>query len=317
MNPASMLFGAGVALRNSLYDRQWLRAKRLARPVVSVGNISVGGSGKTPFIIALGRLLVEGGIKFDVLSRGYGRDSGAVRVVDPAGPPREYGDEPLLIARNLGVPVIVGADRHAAGLLAEQSFASALHLLDDGFQHRRLHRDFDIVMLPASDLQDTLLPFGRLREPLSSLRRADAVAAAPDTKVPEWIRSTWRLRREMLLDDARGFTRAVAFCGLARPHQFFEGLAALQKSGTDVAETAAFRDHHRYGEADVARLLSARKKAGADGFLTTEKDEINLGGLAARLQPLKVVKMRLTLEDARSALQQMLTVVQPRTGCRF
>ena len=151
MNPLSAIFGAGVAVRNALYDRRVFQVKKLARPVVSIGNISVGGSGKTPFVIALGELLAERGISFDVLSRGYGRTSTEIAVVDPNGSPAQFGDEPLLIARKLQAPVIVGADRYQAGLLAERTFSSKLHLLDDGFQHRRLHRDFDIVLLPSED----------------------------------------------------------------------------------------------------------------------------------------------------------------------
>ncbi len=158
MNPLSAMFGAGVAVRNRLYDRKFFAIRKLSRPVVSVGNISVGGSGKTPFVIALGGLLKESGILFDVLSRGYGRSSREVLVVDPDGEPERFGDEPLLIARKLQVPVIVGTDRYEAGRLAEEKFPSKLHLLDDGFQHRKLHRDFDIVLLQAEDLSAPLLP---------------------------------------------------------------------------------------------------------------------------------------------------------------
>ncbi|MGH9566073.1 MAG: tetraacyldisaccharide 4'-kinase, partial [Candidatus Angelobacter sp.] len=158
MNPLSVTFGATVALRNSFYDHGLFKVSKLSRPVLSVGNISVGGSGKTPFVIALGELLKQRGIAFDVLSRGYRRQSAELGVVDPLGSPQQFGDEPLLIARKLGIPVIVGADRYQAGLLAEEALSTRLHILDDGFQHRRLHRDFDIVMLPASDLKDTLLP---------------------------------------------------------------------------------------------------------------------------------------------------------------
>src|SRR6478752_6508476 len=175
MNPVSAIFGAGVAFRNALYDRGIFRVRKLARPVISVGNISVGGSGKTPFVIALGELLKQRGIAFDVLSRGYRRNSIEIAVVDPNGSPAQFGDEPLLIARKLQVPVIVGADRYRAGLLAEQKFSSKLHLLDDGFQHRRLHRDFDIVLLPTEDQAGSLLPTGRLREPITALKRAYAV----------------------------------------------------------------------------------------------------------------------------------------------
>ena len=122
MNPLSAIFGIGVAIRNALYDRRIFQVKKLARPVVSIGNISVGGSGKTPFVIALGQLLAERGIAFDVLSRGYGRSSTQTAVVDPNGSSAQFGDEPLLIARKLQAPVIVGADRYRAGLLAENKF---------------------------------------------------------------------------------------------------------------------------------------------------------------------------------------------------
>src|SRR5947209_17236591 len=144
MNPLSMLFVAGVAFRNVLYDRGVFKAHRLARPVISIGNISVGGSGKTPFVIALGELLKERGIRFNVLSRGYGRKTRGVLVVDPDGSTSDFGDEPRLIARKLAVPVIVGESRYQAGRVAEQKFQTQLHLLDAGFQHRSLARDFDV-----------------------------------------------------------------------------------------------------------------------------------------------------------------------------
>ena len=143
--------------------------------MVSVGNLSVGGSGKTPFVIALGELLQARGIPFDVLSRGYGRKTRGVLVVEPDGSAADFGDEPLLIARRLGVPVIVGESRYEAGRVAERKFQPQLHILDDGFQHRSLARDFDIVLMTERDFDDRLLPSGRLREPLSSLRRADAI----------------------------------------------------------------------------------------------------------------------------------------------
>jgi len=196
MNPLSGIFGAGVALRNALYDRGVLKVRKLTRPVVSVGNISVGGSGKTPFVIALGELLKERGIAFDVLSRGYGRGSSEIAVVDPQGSPQEFGDEPLLIARKLEIPVVVGADRYQAGLFAEKKFDAQVHLLDDAFQHRQLNRDFDVVVVPASDLEDTLLPVGRLREPISSLNRADVVVYDGDEAGPEY--SSMRDARDSL-----------------------------------------------------------------------------------------------------------------------
>src|SRR5260370_4681204 len=180
VNPLSTIFGAGVAVRNALYDQGVFKVRKLARPVVSVGNISVGGSGKTPFVIALGELLKQRGITFDVLSRAYGRTGTEVAIVDANGPPEHFGDEPLLIARKLQVPFIVAADRHEAGRMAESKITSQLHLLGDGFRNRRLHRDFDVVVLPDSDGENSLLPGGRLREPVSALRRgAELVLRVP------------------------------------------------------------------------------------------------------------------------------------------
>ena len=116
------VFGAGVRTRNALYDRRVLQVSRLQGPVVSVGNLSVGGSGKTPFVLLLGELLQSRGVKFDILSRGYGRRTRGVRQVDPGGSAQEFGDEPLLMARRLKVPVVVGEERYNAGLFAEKSF---------------------------------------------------------------------------------------------------------------------------------------------------------------------------------------------------
>jgi len=310
MNPFSAIFGAGVALRNALYDRRVLMVRELSRPVVSIGNLSVGGAGKTPFVIALGKLLKDRGIKFDVLSRGYGRRTADVAVVDPHGPALEFGDEPLLIARKLQVPVIVGADRYQAGLLAEERFASQLHLLDDGFQHRRLRRDFDMVIVRAEDVQDTLLPMGRLREPLSSCRRADAIVTLDQGGLP--AKTVWAGRRQITAPS--GDSKMIAFCGIARPGQFFE---LLREAGVKIADTAYFPDHHRYGGRDASRLLRLKSTAGADGFITTEKDLINLGSLQDRLQPLEVARLDIVLADPQSALSALFTTLESRCNCRF
>jgi tetraacyldisaccharide 4'-kinase len=312
MNPLSMLFGAGVGLRNALYDRGIFRTKRLVRPVISVGNISVGGSGKTPFVIALGQLLKQRGIAFDVLSRGYGRSSNEIAVVDPRGAPSQFGDEPLLIARTLQAPVIVGADRYKAGLLAEKKFDSRLHLLDDGFQHRRLHRDFDIVLLPEKDLHETLLPAGRLREPLSALQRSDAVVLFEPGQLPStWKGELFKARRIIALGQIGG--RAIAFCAVARPRQFFNG---VNTHGQQLAEKVAFPDHHRYNRSDIGRLLRLKQSTGADLFVTTEKDLINLGPLAAQLEPLRVAELRIELEAAEHTLNVILEATGRRTGCK-
>ena len=308
MNPLSALFGAGVALRNALYDRCIFEVKKLARPVVSIGNISVGGSGKTPFVIALGQLLAECGIAFDVLSRGYGRSSTEIAVVDPNGSPAQFGDEPLLIARKLQAPVIVGADRYQAGLLAEQKFFSKLHLLDDGFQHRGLHRDFDIVLLPAEDQAGSLLPTGRLREPIAALERADAVVLFDSQAPPIGAESIWRGRRVIELPDTAG--KAIAFSGIARPRQFIEG---LKSSTLEITGTMTFRDHPRYEQRDIDRLLDLKKQTRANCFITTEKDLINLGPLSSQLSPLLTANLRIELEFPNQALTELLKTIEQRS----
>jgi tetraacyldisaccharide 4'-kinase len=312
MNPLSLLYGAVTGARNLVYDTGLFTA-RLRAPVVSIGNISVGGTGKTPFIIYLGERLKQRGVSFDVLSRGYGRTSKGVRVVDPAGSPRDFGDEPLLIARKLGVPVIVGASRYHAGLVAEQRFGPQLHLLDDGFQHRQLHRDLDIVLFGEGDLEDKLLPAGRLREPVSALERADVVIAeSAETLSRDKTGARRRTCAPTLLKMDRtmtvGLERAgsyVAFCGVARPHGFFAG---LREAGVNVVGKCTFRDHHAYSEADVQELQRIRESSGAAGFFTTEKDEINLGDLASKLSPLLVAKLNLSMERPEELLEAVMRV---------
>lgn len=305
------MYGAAIRTRNRFYDRGFLRPRRLRGPVISVGNISVGGSGKTPFVILLGALLKQRAIKFDVLSRGYGRKTRGVMQVHPGGSSAEFGDEPLLIARQLEIPVILGEARYEAGILAEEKFGPQLHLLDDGFQHRRLARDFDIVLVTPEDARDRLLPAGRLREPLTSLHRADAVvlsSGADPANFPLQGKLVWRVRRGIV--PANIPPRPIVFCGIARPQNF---MIQLRKAGIEPAAEAVYRDHHAYSEADVRELLGLRDKSEAGGFVTTEKDAINLGGYFSSLQPLAVVPVKMELLDAANAVDTMLRIVHERT----
>jgi len=305
------MFGGGVRARNLLYDRGTLRTLRLTGATISIGNLSVGGSGKTPFVILLGELLKQRGIAFDVLSRGYGRRSRGVALVDPEGSARNFGDEPLLISRRLNVPVIVGEDRYAAGVLAERKFGPQFHLLDDGFQHRRLARDFDIVMLTPEDAHDKLLPAGRLREPMHALQRADAVVlpnAANASELPLDGKLVWRMRRGIRPRDVP--PDPVAFCGIARPQTFY---LPLRLTGVHVAAEATYRDHHSYTESDIRDLLALKNQSGAKGFITTEKDEINLGNLRSQLEPLAVVTVEMQLLGSDAALEVMLAKIAERT----
>ena len=287
MNPLSALFGAAVRARNEFYDRGTFQVHRLQGPVVSIGNISTGGAGKTPCLLLLGELLKQRSILYDVLSRGYRRETKGVALVDPAGTAQQFGDEPLLTARKLGVPVIVGEDRYAAGLYAEQNFGPQLHLLDDGFQHRRLARDFDIVMLTPTDMRDSLLPTGRLREPLSSLARADAVVLSGNLSpesIPEFVKRRWRVQRSIFAPQIKD--ACVAFCGIARPEAFF---SQLQQAGLNIVATQRFRDHHAYASSDIEKLVRLRERNRASAFVTTEKDAVNLGDHLRDLGTLHVV----------------------------
>jgi tetraacyldisaccharide 4'-kinase len=310
LNPLSAIYAGLVGARNTLYDRGVLRAHTLSGPVVSVGNLSAGGSGKTPFVLHLGELLKARGVKFDVLSRGYGRRSRGVLLVDPGGLANQFGDEPLLIARKLEMPVIVGEDRYAAGRFAESRFGTQLHLLDDGFQHRGLARDFDIVIVTPQDASDRLLPAGRLREKLNSLRRADAVvltSGASAESFPVEGKVVWRVRRGIVPRNVPA--RPVVFCGVARPQSF---VLQLRAANIEPAAEAFYRDHHSYDEKDIRELLALKQKSEAGGFVTTEKDAVNLGPYLCALEPISVVPVRMELADAANALDTMLRVMEER-----
>lgn len=314
MNPLTGLYGGLSAFRNALYDRRVLVSRRLQTPVISVGNLSAGGAGKTPFVIALGQLLQERGIKFDVLSRGYRRKTRGVLVVEPGGTAADFGDEPLLIARRLDVPVIVGESRYQAGRIAEQKFQHQLHILDDGFQHRSLARDFDIVLMTPDDFHDRLLPSGRLREPLSSLERADAIVVQGNLNVDHPAlkqKLVWRVERRILISEP--LAAPVVFCGIARPEQFF---AQVRAAGITPAAELSFGDHHAYQQDDVQRLQKLRTKLGSDGFLTTEKDAVNLGTLQGSFTPFRVAVLKLTVDRPADVLDTILARIaerQPRS----
>ncbi len=318
MNP----FGAVVKARNALYDRGMIPVDRLQWPVISIGNLSVGGSGKTPFTILLGEHLQARKLAFDILSRGYKRKSTGVRLVDTNGSAVEFGDEPLLMAEKLRVPVIVGEDRAAAGRFAEKTFADAglrpahgdtwFHLLDDGFQHRRLARTFDIVLVNPEDMNDRLLPLGRLREPLTALARADAIVI-PETmsaaKLEAFGKPIWRVQRRLDVDAAQVPERPLVFCGIAKPERFIDD---LRRAHIKPVAESTFPDHHAYTTSNIDHLLRLRDKHQAGGFVTTEKDAINLRPHRARLEPLVAVPLKMELADADAVIDSMLATIKTR-----
>ncbi len=306
--------------------------------MISVGSISAGGAGKTPFLIALAGLLREMGYAPDVLSRGYGRKSRAVLRVDAQGSGERFGDEPLLLAQVLGCPVFVAAERFTAGTLAELEVAGNgrnVHLLDDGFSHRRLARTIDIVLLTSADARDIPLPAGNLREPLTALRRADVIvlraseAAALRTVVervlqptperilkpstgPQHGKPVWTITRHLTLPAATP-ARPLVFSGIARPADFEE---ALRERCVQSAGMRIFRDHHRYRDADATLLVRKAADLRADGFVTTSKDAVKLSSAMLKtlgqLGPLAVADVRVDLHDRDRCARDLQALLESR-----
>jgi tetraacyldisaccharide 4'-kinase len=323
--PLVPLYRLALALHELRLGTRFEPVCRLHFPVVSIGNLSAGGAGKTPTVIALARALMQRGLQVDVLSRGYGRESQLPARVGPDGTYDEFGDEPLLIARETGVPVYVAPLRYEAGLLAEAESAavshSTVHLLDDGFQHRQLFRDVNILLIDRGDWRDGLLPAGNLREPLRAALRATVMAIPaeePESADPDfeavlrawgWQGPVWRLRRTMQVPAVHG--PVVAFCGIARPEQFFAG---LESAGLHLAARFVFPDHHPYSVADRERLLAAACNAGAAALVTTEKDRVRLGKLATarpETPPLLTAGLRVEIEREHEAVDWLVARLHP------
>ncbi len=289
--PLVPLYAAGVAWKSRGFAQHPERAKRLQEPVVSVGSLSAGGAGKTPFVIALGEAIRRAGYGINVLTRGHGRTSAETLRVNAHGGAAEFGDEPLLIARRLACPVFVARERYLAGEMAERERRHlradktlCLHLLDDGFQHRQLARAVDIALLTNEDARDTLLPAGNLREPLRALRRADVIVLQGDEQaalrpVVERLFAgqkqpyVWIIDRRFAFTEGTPTVRPLAFCGIARPDGF---RASLTQAGVQTSAFVALKDHAVYDDALVNKLIQQAKAAQADGFVTTAKDAVKL-----------------------------------------
>jgi tetraacyldisaccharide 4'-kinase len=293
----SSAYGAAAAWRRHWYAANRTRRRSLARPVVSVGNLRVGGSGKTPVVARIARMLLESGERPAVLTRGYARRRGGdgVTVVSDAAGIRvdvdEAGDEPFMLARALpGVAVLVSGDRYLAGALAERRLGATVHILDDGFQHLQLNRDVDLLLVAEEDLDDQPLPSGRLREGLEAAAAADAALvtagydAAADRiaralRIPTVFRVTRTIGSPRLVAGSHDSvvvptdSRIFVVSGIARPERFVSDLAS---AGWTIAGAMAFRDHHRFTARDVRRIAAAARDASSAIVLTTEKDAVRL-----------------------------------------
>ena len=266
--------------------------------MISIGNLTVGGSGKTPLAAEVARLLLEMGERPSILSRGYARTIPAegVVVVSDGGRVLEgverSGDEPQMLAH--AVPraaVLVSSSRYAAGRIAESRLGCTVHVLDDGFQHFDLMRDVDLLVAP--DASDTrTLPFGRLREPLDAASAADALLVeSPGLGMqdPAYVKPLFTFSRR--LGGPVPDRRAFAFAGIAKPERFF---GDLEKAGWTLAGRRSFRDHHHYSMQQIEEITRAAKSSGADVILTTEKDIVRIGVATGIL----AVPLEVTIEAA-------------------
>lgn len=296
MSLLGALYGRAAGARRAWYRGRPDRARRLEQAVISIGNVAAGGSGKTPLVAALVRTLLAAGERPSILSRGYARrlaSDGVVVVTDGErilSTPQASGDEPYMLARAMaGVPVLVCADRYLAGRLAEKRFGCSVHVLDDGFQHLQLAREVDVVVMSPADLEEPLLPSGRLREPVGAARAADALVVpgsdddvrrvADAAGVKRAFRLEQRFDRPRLVEspdvalDTGNSRRIVSVAGIARPERL---ASVLRELGWDVAGSFTFPDHHWFSARDLERVERAAAESGAAAVITTEKDAVRL-----------------------------------------
>ena len=312
--PSSLLYGAVTRLRVWMYQKGWLKQKRLKGTVISVGNLTVGGTGKTPMVIWLAEKFLEEGKRVAILSRGYRGSNGS-------------SDEVELMKFRLQDRVAfgVGKDRFAEGQRLASQQPIDIFLLDDGFQHLQLARDLDLLLVDSSSplRSQSLLPAGRLREPLSAIHRADIVvftrvndqlslkrAIQEFPQFPIFPASTQLTRYRRMTLDRQGIEKHVelppqpvfVFCGIGNPEAFF---ADVDRWGNVIAGRAVFRDHHSYSARDIRQLEDSAKAAGARSFLTTEKDAQNLGDLRFSMLPTYYCEIEMRVADT-SAFQVAL-----------
>ena len=326
----SLFYSLVLRLRAFAYGVGLLPSHRLPRPVISVGNLMVGGTGKTPMVSWLASYLIGKGKRVVVLSRGYGGSSrGEIRLVSDGETcvlsPEEAGDEPVLLAKTVpGLVVVIGADRYRAGMYALETLKPDIFILDDGFQHIRLQRDLNILLTDSRRPfgNGFTLPAGLLREPVSAAGRADVVIATRTTSgmsienpVPgkPFAMAAHTLVGMMPLEGGtlaplsrlKG-VRVMAFSGIADPGSFFD---ALEREGVPLVATLAFPDHSTYGDVELAAICRLRDSSNIAILITTGKDAVKLSQHKDRLGPCVVASLRMTFADAQPlehALEKLL-----------
>jgi tetraacyldisaccharide 4'-kinase len=342
LSALSVVYRAALLARGWVYDARLLATERLPCPVVSLGNVTVGGSGKTPLAELAALTLVALGAAPAVVSRGYGRVTRGVQVVADRGGvrlgARAAGDEPLLLAERLpGIPVIVGENRFEAGRQAVEAHGASVIVLDDGYQNRTIAKSLEILVVSARAPwgNGRLFPRGQLREPLSTLRRSHLVVVTNPAGEEEVDAITRTLRvhdspapvvtaryepvevrragdgARLPLSELRG-RRLLGVGGLASPRPFMETLRGL---GVALAGFVEFGDHHWYSESDLAEVARRARLAGAEGLITTEKDAVRLRELTLPHLPLWVLTVRMVLVTGQAAwVEALRQVAAPARG---
>lgn len=326
------LYGAITNVRNALYEKGFFKSFSLGAPTISIGNITVGGTGKTPLVAFVADILAEKGKKVCILTRGYKRENPGKRIVVSDGEKiladvKQSGDEPFELAKKLLGKAIVIADKNRAeaGIWAREKFGITAFVLDDGFQHRRVRRDLNIVCIDATNPfgNGKILPDGILREPLQNLKRADAIVVTRanlaenlenlklqisnlNKNCPIFV-SNNRISNLFELNEFDAKTqrpkteRSSAFCALGNPGNFFE---QLKQDNFNLVSTEVFPDHHFYTQNDIAKLESKAKQENAEILLTTAKDGVKLGNLEFTI-PCYVVENTPVFEDEREFRQMI------------
>ncbi len=304
MMPSSHVFAILVAIRNRLYDRGWLHPKRVSCPVISVGSIEAGGTGKTPITLWLAERLHAQGKHVAILSRGYGRRGRGVQLVDPHScSPTDVGDEPWMMAHRLpGVPVIVGSSRYAAARYAQNQGANLL-LLDDGFQHRQLHRDLDIVVVSKRS-PSRFLPTGSLRDQPKRIQQADLLITCDAGSLdPSLLSGTIHVQGAY---DREGTSitlpkRIALFCGIAHPERWVRTLQDLQ---CDICSSLILADHQKPSVKRWQEWEQDAASQGAQALVCTEKDWVK-GVLPSRL-PVIWVRIEFRSQQIEERIQEIL-----------
>lgn len=331
--PFSGLYSAVTRTRLAAYSRGWLNVAQLAAPVISVGNLTTGGTGKTPLVDWVCRVVAKEFRKVCVLTRGYGRANPQSQVVVSDGNmllahEMASGDEAFLLAQSLlgTAAVIANPNREAAGKWAIENLGTEVFVLDDGFQHLRLARDLDLVTIDSTNpfSNGRLLPYGRLREPVKSLSRAGAIVLTRTDQVEDWRQSKTEVERlapgvpvfssRMTTASVRGLQGEPqpldalrrhalgAFCGVGNPESFFNH---LRSEGLTLGYTRAFIDHHRYRQGDVRELVVQAKTNGCEALVTTAKDATKLSALTLDL-PCYVLDINIVINDE----QELINLIQ-------